>query len=104
MIVVYALVAIATLAIVATAVALWRAPDALTRVNVLGPTTGIAVPLLIIAVMVNDALAGDLSPHHWIRALLAIAGLWVIGAVGSFTMGRSLYGVTVVDPGSAPED
>ena len=50
-----ALVVVATLLIVATVIALWRAPDAVTRANLMGPTTGVAAPLLIIAKVVYDA-------------------------------------------------
>ncbi|WKD58550.1 Na+/H+ antiporter subunit G [Corynebacterium caspium] len=103
-IIISVLVLLATFFIVATTVALWRVPSALTRVNVLGGITCIALPLLIIALMIHDGTSGDLSPNHWIRAIIAILGLWFIGAVGSFAMGRAIYGVTVVDPGSAPEN
>ena len=48
------LLIIATLLVVATVVSLWRAPDALTRANLLGPTVGLAVPLIIVAKLVVD--------------------------------------------------
>lgn len=96
-IVVAALVIVATMLIVATAVALWRAPDALTRVNLLGPTTSVALPIIIVAKVVWDASQGSLDAGAVIRAVLAITGLWVIAAVGSFYIARSIYGVTVVD-------
>ncbi|SQG63834.1 hypothetical membrane protein [Corynebacterium renale] len=99
-IVISILVIVAALLVVATAVALWRAPDALTRVNVLGPTVSLAVPLLILAVVLNDVTSGGLRPNEWIRAVLAVCGVWFIGAIGSFYIGRSIYGVTVRDPGS----
>ena len=34
------LLVVATVLVIGTAIALWRAPDALTRVNLLGPTVG----------------------------------------------------------------
>lgn len=48
------LLIVATVMVIATAIALWRAPDALTRVNLLGPTVGLAVPLLLVAKLVVD--------------------------------------------------
>lgn len=95
--IVAALVIVATALIVATAVALWRAPDALTRVNLMGPTTSVALPLIIVAKVLLDASTGALDANNLIRAILAIAGLWIIAAVGSFYIGRSIYGVRVVD-------
>ncbi|WBT09020.1 Na+/H+ antiporter subunit G [Corynebacterium sp. SCR221107] len=89
------LVIIAGLLMVITAVALWRAPDALTRANLLGPTTGIAMPLIVVAKLVHDAGLGDLSLGTVIRALLAIAAFLVVLAVGSFVMGRSLLGLAL---------
>ena len=79
-----ALVVVATLLIVATVIALWRAPDAVTRANLMGPTTGVAAPLLIIAKVVYDAADG-ITP-----AVLAILGLLIVASVSGFYMGRSL--------------
>lgn len=80
-----------------TAIALWRAPDPLTRANLLGPTTGIAIPLLIVALLIRNWSTQGFDPNNFIRAIIAIIGVWIIGSVGSFYMGRSIYGVTVVD-------
>ncbi|MCZ9309930.1 Na+/H+ antiporter subunit G [Corynebacterium uberis] len=96
-IIISAIVVVATVLIVATAVALWRAPGPLTRVNLLGPTTSVALPLLIAAKLLRDWTTAGFDLHNFLRAVLAIAGLWVIAAVGSFYMGRAVYGVSVED-------
>ncbi|KQB87201.1 Na+/H+ antiporter subunit G [Corynebacterium lowii] len=93
--VVCALVIAAVLLIVATTVALWRAPGALTRVNLLGPTVSLAIPLLIVANLLRDWSTTGFDPNNAVRGVLAIAGLWIIGSVGSFYMARSVYGVTL---------
>ena len=77
------------LVVVATVIALWRAPDAVTRANLMGPTTGVAAPLLIIAKVVYDAADG-ITPNSLIRAVLAILGLLIVASVSGFYMGRSL--------------
>ncbi|MBZ8177531.1 Na+/H+ antiporter subunit G [Corynebacterium poyangense] len=97
-----ALAIIATLLVVTTCALLWRAPDALTRVNVLGPTTSLAIPALLIAKLIRDFNLHGFDASHLIRALIAVAGVWVICAVGSFYIARSIHGVTIVDPGSDP--
>ncbi|MBC3186585.1 Na+/H+ antiporter subunit G [Corynebacterium sp. zg-331] len=90
-----ALVLCATLLIVATTVALWRAPGALTRVNLLGPTVCLAIPLLIAANLLRDWSTVGFDSHDAVRGLLAVAGVWVIGSVGSFFLGRAVHEVTV---------
>lgn len=96
-IVVSALVILATVMVVATAVAMWRAPDALTRANLIGPVVGVAVPLLLVSKLIIDWSTTGFDLNNFIRAVLAIAGVWIVGAVGSYYIGRSIYGVTVVD-------
>ena len=91
------LLVVATILVIATAIALWRAPDALTRVNLLGPTVGLAVPLLLVAKVVVDFAENGFSLWSLIKVMIACFGVWIIASVGSFYMGRSIYGVTVTD-------
>ena len=84
----------AGLIMVVTMVGLWRAPDAQTQANMLGPTTGVAIPLLIFA-----KLAYDISRHGFVfsdvaRALIAVAYLVVL-ALGAFLLGRAFLAVAV---------
>lgn len=90
-------IAVALLFILATTVALYRAPDALTRANLLGPTIGIAIPVLLVSLFIVDTARDGFSPGALIRVLLSCFGAWIIASVGSFYMGRSLYGVAVTD-------
>lgn len=83
------LVVVATVCILGTTIALWRAPDALTRINLMGPTVGVALPLLVLAHLFSDPF----DWHNLIRSLLAIAALWVVAAVASFYIARSVYEV-----------
>ncbi|MHA2787847.1 Na+/H+ antiporter subunit G [Corynebacterium sp. S7] len=103
-IVVAVLVIISTIMVVATAILQWRAPDALTRVNLLGPLTCVAFPLLVVAKLIRDWSSTGFEFHLFWRAIVAILGVWIIASVGSFVMGRSIYGVTVVDKHVGIED
>ena len=78
------LLVVATVLVIATAIALWRAPDALTRVNLLGPTVGLAVPLLLVAKLVVDFSENGFSRWSLGRVLIACFGGWINGSVGSF--------------------
>ena len=91
------LLVLATILVIATVIALWRAPDALTRVNLLGPTVGLAVPLLLLAKLIVDFSENGFSLWSLVRLLISCFGVWIIGSVGSYYMGRSIYGVTVTD-------
>lgn len=101
-IVVAILVILAALMVLTTAVAQWRAPDALTRANLIGPTVSVAFPLLLVAKLIWDWPSDGFDLNNFLRAIIAIAGVWVVGSVGSFYMGRAIYGVTVVD--QTPDD
>lgn len=91
------LLVVAALLVLATTVAVWRAPDALTRVNLLGPTICIAIPLLLAAKLVVDFSTEGFAALSLIKALAACFGVWIIGAIGSYYMGRAIYGVTITD-------
>ena len=96
-IIVSVLVILATLMVVTTSVAMWRAPDALTRVNLLGPVIGVGFPLLMVSKLIIDWSSAGFDLNNFVRAVLAIAGVWIVASVGSYYIGRSIYGVTVVD-------
>ncbi|MBG9310146.1 putative monovalent cation/H+ antiporter subunit G [Corynebacterium diphtheriae subsp. lausannense] len=85
------LIIIAGLLFVVSATALWHAPDALTRANLLGPTTSVALPLIVVATLLHDIGAGSFEINHLVRAIVAIVALWVVLAVASFVMGRALH-------------
>lgn len=92
-----ALIVLSTWLIVATVISVWRAPDALTRVNLLGPIVGLAVPLLTVAKFIADTGVHGFDPGALIKVILVCFGVWIVASVGSFYMGRAVYGVTVTD-------
>lgn len=96
-IIISVLVLIAAFLAIITARAIWESKDALTRVNLLSPLTGVSLPLLIIANLVNDIAHNTFSPADLIRAAIACAFLLAIVSVSSFYLARAIYGVTVDD-------
>lgn len=95
--VVAALVVVATVCTVATVLLQLRAPDALTRVNLLGPLVCVAFPLLIVAKLVRSWSTTGFDLNDLVRSIIAVAAVWIVASVASFVMGRSVYGVTVSD-------
>ena len=96
-IIVTVLVVLATICMVATTILQLRAPDALTRVNLLGPLVVIAFPILIVAKLIRSWTTTGFDLNDFIRAIIAVLAVWIVGSVASFIMGRSIYGVTVSD-------
>lgn len=103
-IIVVALVILATVMAVATIVLQLRAPNALTRANIMGPLVGVAFPLLIVAKLIHDWSTKGFDLNDFIRAVIAILAVWIVASVGSFIIGRSIYGVTVTDPRARNDD
>ncbi|QPK83382.1 Na+/H+ antiporter subunit G [Corynebacterium qintianiae] len=96
-IIVAVLVIVATVCVVATTVLQLRAPDALTRANLLGPLVCVAFPLLILAKLIHSWATTGFDLNDFLRAIVAVAAVWVVASVATFVIGRSIYGVTVVD-------
>lgn len=71
--------------------AMYLAPDALSQVNMIGPAVGVGIPLLISANLVYTIATEGFAIGLVIRAVLAIVALLVVGAVGSYVMGRALH-------------
>lgn len=71
--------------------AMYLAPDALSQVNMVGPAIGVGLPLLISANLVYSWSTEGFILGELIRAIVAITALLVIGATGSYVMGRALH-------------
>lgn len=98
------LIILAGIVMLLTCLAMWRAPDALTRANLLSTATGISLPFVVFASLLVDFSRGDLSVGTVLRALLACVAFLVVLAVGSFLMGRSLYGLAKEQQGISNDD
>ena len=79
--------------VLTTAVAMWRSPNALTRANLLGPTIGVALPVLVAANLLREWSTTGFDSHNFIRALIAITGLLVVSSISSYYIGRSVHGI-----------
>ena len=89
-IIVTVLVVLATICVVATTILQLRAPDALTRVNLLGTLVVIAFPILIVAKLIRSWTTTGFDLNDFIRAIIAVLAVWIVGSVASFIMGLSL--------------
>lgn len=71
--------------------AMYLAPDAISQINMLGPATGVGLPLLILANLVHSWGVHGWETGEFLRAIGAIFLLLVVQSVGSYIMGRSLH-------------
>lgn len=99
-----ALVIIATVYTVATTLLQLRAPDALTRANLLGPLVCVAFPLIVLAKLIRSWSTAGFDLNDFLRAVVAIAAVWIVASGVTFVLGRSIYGVTVSDQAAAAEE
>jgi multicomponent Na+:H+ antiporter subunit G len=79
------------LCVLASAMAMLRVEDAVSRINVLSPATGLGLPALIVAAYINHLTEAG---HDWIdliKVLVAIAGFVIMSSVASNTLGRATY-------------
>lgn len=72
-------------------VAMFRARDAITRVNLLGPATGVGMPLVLLSAFTHATWEHGFSWVHLVEVLTAIAAMLIVSSVASFSMGRSIY-------------
>jgi multicomponent Na+:H+ antiporter subunit G len=77
--------------VLVSAAAMLRVDDAVSRVNVLSPATGMGLPMIVLAAFVNDVHVNGFDPIDLIKVLVAVAGFIIMSSVASNTLGRSAY-------------
>ncbi|MGM0385665.1 MAG: cation:proton antiporter [Actinomycetota bacterium] len=104
-------VLIGTLAIVGalfmltSAVAMLRHADALTRINVLSPATGMGLPLIVVAAWLDKLVYRGFEWMPFIQTIITIAALLVVSSVASNALARAAYlSGAPVDPRTDPQD
>lgn len=78
-----------SLLVLASAIAMFRVRDALSRINVFSPSTGLGLPLIVAAAYVYDFHADGFSWGSLLMAAVAVLCLIIVSSVGSNTLSRS---------------
>ncbi len=93
-----------SLCFLVAAVAMARARDALTRINMLSVATGLGMMLFIVAAYVND-LTGGFRWMGLVMAVVALGATVVVTTVASITLARAAYRADAqLDPRTAYDD
>lgn len=78
-----------SLLLLASAVAMFRVRDALSRINVFSPATGLGMPLIVAAAYVFDLYSTGFSWSSLLMAVVAVLCLIIVSSVASNTLARS---------------
>ncbi len=93
------------LCVLVSAVSMLRVADAVSRVNVLSPATGLGLPMIVLAAYVNDVWDNGFDVIDLTKALVAILGFVIMSSVASNTLARSAYrSGAPIDPDTRPNE
>lgn len=86
-----------------SSLAMLRATDAVSRVNVLSPATGVGMPSLVLAAWLQWSYENGLDWLVSFKSLVAIVAFVVVSSVASNTLGRAtLRSGAPLDPRTDP--
>lgn len=93
------------LLLLTSAIAMMRERDALSRINVLSPATGMGLPMIVLAGYVHKVALRGFSLTGLLTLLVTLAALLIVSSVASNILARSAYlAGTPVDPATHPQD
>ncbi len=93
------------LLVLSVAIAQFRARDALSRSNAMGPATALGIPLILIAVAIGWTAETGFSWQLWLKTVLTITALVVVSSVASNVLARATCRTDVtLDPRTEPND
>lgn len=78
-----------SLIMLASAIAMFRVRDALSRINVFSPATGLGMPLIVIAAYVYDVHTEGFSLGSLLMAIVGMLCLIIVSSVASNTLSRA---------------
>lgn len=78
-----------SLLMLASALAMFRVKDALSRINVFSPATGLGMPLIVIAAYIHTLHTEGFRVMTLFIALIAILCLIIVSSVASNTLSRA---------------
>ena len=91
-----------SLILLGTVIAMFRARDALSRINVFSPGTGLAMPMILASAYVFTLSTEGFKILHLIMAILGFLSLIVVSSVASNVLSRAVYCLLYTSP--SPRD
>lgn len=88
-----------------TGIAMNRARDSITRVNMVSPAIYVGFPLVALGLLITDSAVNGVNWVHLLEFILVILGAPIGSAMGSMQLGRAMILTqTRVDPRTVRED
>jgi monovalent cation/proton (H+) antiporter subunit G len=96
---------IGAILVLSVGVAQFRARDALSRSNSLGPATALGVPLILVATALGWTAREGFSPMLWFKTIITVVALILVSSVASNVLARAICRTdATVDPRTEPND
>lgn len=78
-----------SLLVLVSALAMFRAKDALSRINVFSPATGLGMPLVVVGCYVYTLQQEGFSLYHLFIAIVGFSSLIIVSSIASNTLSRA---------------
>lgn len=86
-------------------IAQFRARDALSRSNSLGPATALGVPLILVATAIGWTTHEGFSLMLWLKTIITVVALVLVSSVATNVLARAICRTdATVDPRTEPND
>lgn len=91
--------------VLVSAVAMLKARDGLSRINVLSAATGLGLPLIVVGAFVEDVRSHGFDWLDLVKVVIAVLGFVIMSSVASNNLGRAAYrSGAPVDPATHPNE
>lgn len=88
-----------------SALSMFNARDALSRINVLSPATGLGLPMIVVGAFLEHLRLDGFDAAVLIKTLATVLALIIVSSVASNVLARAAYlSGAPVDPRTAPQD
>ena len=91
--------------VLSVAVAQFRARDAISRINALGPATALGLPLILVAAALGWTASGGFDLMLWAKTAVTVVAMLIVSSVASNVLARATVRTDAgVDPRTEPND
>lgn len=100
-----ALMLLGSFFVLVTGVVMFRARDALTRINALGPATALGTPMIVLGAWLYRVVTVGFSGTDLLEVVVTVGALVVVSSVATNTLARAAYlSGAPLDPATHPQD
>lgn len=91
--------------VLVSAVAMLKARDGLSRINVLSAATGLGLPLIVLGAFLEDVRTNGFTWLDLLKVVIAILGFIIMSSVASNALTRAAYrSGAPLDPATSPNE